>query len=742
MALTLVFNGHPVAGGSLTLVTLGRIWCLRQRRFWWLTLGVCCTAGLWFGWHQGQLQGLRLSPTRAMAWTTTLRVQPDDLHFRGNRYRVIGQQPDGERLVVSGIARTAADYQRLRQLAGPTLWTARGDKQGLLPAPNLNQFDGAAYWGHRGIANTLRLTAPPQIRPASSSGWQRWSDWWHRQRVRLIRACEHLPGALRVYALGLFPGIRAPEAATELMGMQRLGIIHLFAISGLHVTLWLTVGEWMAVHLRLPREWWEWGLVFFLPGYAILAGGGSGVTRACWMRGVQLMGQRLGRLPDALTGWTVALMVGLLTNPGLLVELGGQLSYGLSLGLILLRRETPRWRQVGLLLLGLPVLLYGIFQWHVLTLAANWLVVPLFSVVLLPVTVVGTVLGLWLPEVAAGCARLLGAFDAVLTWAAQLPGNVVFGRPPWWLALAWVGLTWWVFSRPVSRRRTWLVVLGVSYGLAFGIIHHPPTGEVSFFDVGQGDSILIREAGNRRVSLIDVGGRLTVPQPPWAPRTPVSYGAQATVVAYLQSRGIRHLDAVYLTHHDADHIGDLPAILANFEVATIYVPAGMETEAAWQRHLPLAVRQRVRPLQVGDAAALRVWHPLTPGVADNGGSLALQGQFGGRRFLFMGDLDQAGERQMMALAPTLRTDVLKVGHHGSDTATAPEFVAQLRPALAIISSGRHNRYGHPSPITQATLAQQQIPVLNTQERGMIQYTYWGQRGWWTTALNLKEEPPE
>lgn len=96
--------------------------------------------------------------------------------------------------------------------------------------------------------------------------------------------------------------------------------------------------------------------------------------------------------------------MGLLINPGLVFELGSQLSYGLSLGLIFLTQETHWWRQIGLTLLGLPSLLNGVYQWHGLTLLANWLIVPLFPVVILPITIVGTLSLLWLPGLSYACA--------------------------------------------------------------------------------------------------------------------------------------------------------------------------------------------------------------------------------------------------------------------------------------------------------------------------------------------------
>ncbi|MFC6261129.1 DNA internalization-related competence protein ComEC/Rec2 [Levilactobacillus fujinensis] len=725
----------------LLLVVISRIIRLDNRVTW----GLLFMSLVIFGshlWLQEQRLSQRQLPLLAPAQTTELavRVQPDAITIRGSLYYLVATKiSNEERVILRGRLTSAAQLQDLQHVQRAEVWQITGQQQRLLPATNFNQFDSANYWRHRQVVTEIMVTTLTSRKPALRHWWQGFGDWWHARRAQLIRYCERLPGALKVYALGLLPGAKAAESMVELQGMQRLGLLHLFAISGLHVALLLTAAEWLLVHLRLQREHWEWVLLFSLPGYWILAGASSGVLRACLMRGLQLAGKRCPFYLSTLDTWAVALVAGLWLNPGLLFELGGQLSYGLSLALILLQSETWWWRQVGLTFLGLPSLLTGIFQWHSLTLLANWIVVPLFPVVILPATLIGTLSYAWLPALSRGCAQVLGVFDTGLQWVAQLPGNVLFGRPLWWVTWIWVAGTWWLFSRPVGKRRRWLSLLAVSYAVMYGVIHYPLTGEVAYFDVGQGDSILIREPFNRHVTLIDTGGRLALPQPEWAATPPVTYNAERTSINYLKSRGIDHVDDLYLTHHDADHIGDLPAFLKDLQVKRVLVPAGMEQEPGWARLLAnSATPVSVQPIQVGSLVGLHVLHPFEAGPADNAGSLALQGTFGRLNFMFMGDLDQAGERKILTTAPQLRTDVLKLGHHGSKTATAPAFVAQLQPRLAIISAGRQNRYGHPNPETLATLHRATVAAMSTQTRGMIRYVYTDNRqGTWQTKLISK-----
>ncbi|WP_341778453.1 DNA internalization-related competence protein ComEC/Rec2 [Levilactobacillus sp. HBUAS70063] len=735
-AFSVVLGGHPVAGAGLLALALARVITLRHRLTLWLTLVTLVGIGGYLVWQQYAVSRRQISPFQTSDVALTVRFQPDALSFRGAGYTLIARnQANGENVLLRGWASSAAELRRLKEIQYPQSWQISGQQSGILPATNFSQFDAAKYWAHRGVTKTVKVVSVTRRARAARSLLTYYGDWWHHWRARLIRYCDHLPGALRVYALGLLPGSRAVEAAQELQGMKTLGLLHLFSISGLHVALLLTAVEWVCVHLRLQKEHWEWGLLLGLPGYLILAGGGSGVLRACLMRGIQLGGHKLRLKVTGLDAWAGALLVGLIVNPGLLFELGSQLSYGLSLGLVVLARESPGWRQIGLTLLGLPSLLSGIFQWHVLTVVANVVLVPLFPLVMLPATLLGVVSFAWVPVVSEWCAQLLGLLDSGLARMADLPGNVSFGKPWWWVCWLWLAGSWWLFSRPPRRRKRWLVGLLASYGVVYGLIHLPLQGEVTYFDVGQGDSILLRSPFNRRIAMIDTGGRLAFPQPKWVPKTPETYGATFTNLNYLRSLGIDHIDDLYLTHHDADHIGDLPAFLAALRVKRLLVPAGMEREPGWQRLLrTIRSATVIQPIKIGSAVPLTVRHPYEAAPAENANSLALQGDFGGLNFLFMGDLDQAGEQKILADHPQLRTDVLKLGHHGSKTASAPAFIRQLQPRWAVISAGRHNRYGHPNEETLATLQAAQVPAVSTQTSGMIRYVYTGTHGSWQTKL--------
>lgn len=142
---------------------------------------------------------------------------------------------------------------------------------------------------------------------------------------------------------------------------------------------------------------------------------------------------------------------------------------------------------------------------------------------------------------------------------------------------------------------------------------------------------------------------------------------------------------------------------------------------------PFIAKTRLHPVLAGDTLhfrrqTLQVLAP-TPGLGTNHDSLVIYAVIAQQRWLFTGDLDRAGELQLLQRYPQLQVDYLKVGHHGSRTSSAPIFIKKIKPRLALILAGRYNRYGHPHTTTLMLLKRNKIPYLNTAQVGMITYHY-------------------
>lgn len=683
-------------------------------------------------------QGYRQRMTQMMVKgrtpvTQTLLVLPDEVKVSGDLITLLAKdQRTGQRETVTMINRDREQRRAIKHLAGPQYWQVTGDLQPVMPATNENEFDLRRYFRQRGIANQLRVSQLVAMQPVLRPSLRMRCHLW---RYRLGQYFRGMPQPLAGYCQQLLIGQSDPQNADLMENVKRLGVIHLFCISGMHVVLLISLLRWAGIYLWFDRELVDGLLICLLPLYLVIAGGAVSLVRAVIVAEAGLL-QRFLKM-DGLDCWALSLLGGLLYEPELLLSLGGQLTYLLSFMLhVLDRRQSGLQKSVFLGLISLPAILAYVFEFHWLSLLISYPLIPFFSLVLFPLVIVAATTYWLLPVLGMLVNQLLVLFQRLIALAASVPGEVHFGKPPLLFALALFGLTLWCLTDWTRPRRWGILVL--AYLACLLVIHFPLQGEVAFVDIGQGDCIIIREPLNRRVMMIDTGGKLNFGHFKAQPRRNV---ATRTSINYLKSRGISKIDTIYLTHRDTDHIGYLPTVIANMHVARVVVPAGMERQPVLQNKLTAGQRPVLIPVtdqHPNVDPELKILHPFQPGEAQNQDSLVLTGQFGGQRFVFTGDLDRAGERAVIARYPELRAAVLKLGHHGSRTASDDQFLRQLQPHLAIISAGRFNRYHHPNDEVVATLKELRINYLSTQQYGMIRYVFQGNNGHWTTTLRGDE----
>ncbi len=257
--------------------------------------------------------------------------------------------------------------------------------------------------------------------------------------------------------------------------------------------------------------------------------------------------------------------------------------------------------------------------------------------------------------------------------------------------------------------------------------HEVPTpfvtqGQLQVFalDVGQGDALLIISPEGKSV-LIDAG-------------TP---GAGDDVVAALQKKNIKSLDLAVTTHPHADHIGGMRRVLENFEVKNFLDSGQIFASKEYERLLRSIKEKQIKfinakkgmKFDLGAGASLEVLNPQgdgewitkvrSGGSVENANSVVTRLSYGNFSMLFTGDAESETEEIMMESSATLRSQVLKVGHHGSRYATSDKFLDAVAPEVAIISSGAGNRYGHPTQTTLDRLQKAGVKIYRTDLNGEI-----------------------
>ena len=235
--------------------------------------------------------------------------------------------------------------------------------------------------------------------------------------------------------------------------------------------------------------------------------------------------------------------------------------------------------------------------------------------------------------------------------------------------------------------------------------------QIHFINTGNSDAILIENEG--RFAMIDTGNT----------------DDDATVKSYLQNQGVETIDYLILTHFHADHIGSADTVIADFDVKTTLVPNGDATTQVYQDYIHALSNKGLQPsvplegatFELG-SATLTLYNTAGGNSNENNNSLIVLYENGDDRAVFMGDAEAEVESKLSIGD----VDLLKVGHHGSNTSSSASFIHQIQPEYAVILVGQPNQYGHPNQETLDLFKSKDIPVYRTDEQGDIVFTSTGQ----------------
>ncbi|MHC3377085.1 DNA internalization-related competence protein ComEC/Rec2 [Ligilactobacillus equi] len=720
-AVTAIITCFFVAKPHLLIGVIALLWGLRvlatRDKKIILLVTVTAVVFLGVGWQEKRTAQSQ-TPREVQKCQGTIRVYADGVKVNGDLATFTGVWLEKKQKVQLYLYLKQKSQQlALKKLAKGGRYAFTGQVQAFSPPTNENQFDYQFFMRSKQTYLSLRADKLRRVGDLKERGLTLATIHAWRQKSAL--ALQKLPQPLSSFAQLLLIGSSEVEFQTTLNQIKKLGLLYLFCLSGMHVFYVVGFLRTLAKFFRLKPGLENLLLVVMLPFYALLAGASTSLLRAVGMVWFRSLSQLGSRKLSRLEAWSLVGLLTCLWRPLSVFNLGAQMSYLLTLLLIVVPDKVA-WRQNLMLnLFSIPLLLYSSYQYSLWTILLSWLFGPLFTYGILPTVLLGT----FLQPIRSFSNRLLWALCQLFARLDQHAGLVTYGKP----ALISVCLVLFMLLllkvHPHKHYYRWCILLVVS--LNFMWLHYPWHGEIVYFDIGQGDCTLIRTARNRQVILVDTGGKVSFQKETWQTRQSKTNG-QTVVANYLLSKGINHIDDLILTHQDTDHVGNFPSISQEIKVKQVWIPAGMEQSSSFQRRL---VASRIQPTQVkgitttqhhsGWPANLSLLHPFQPGKGSNEDSIAFIYRYYGINCWFSGDLDRNGEKQILQQHPTLRAQILKTGHHGSKTATDPSLVAALQPKLAVISAGRNNRYGHPNQETLATLKNYGVPYLNTAHSGMI-----------------------
>ncbi|MBA3033522.1 MAG: DNA internalization-related competence protein ComEC/Rec2 [Gammaproteobacteria bacterium] len=638
------------------------------------------------------------------------------------------------------------------------------------PHGNVNPhgFDYEGWLFERGIRATgyVRKSAENARLDTQVGGWFSTIERLREAtRARIARALpdHEYAGVLMALAVGdqnaISPALWRHFAAT--------GITHLMSISGLHVTMIGALVAWLVATLwrrsaRLPLVWptQKAAALAGLSGalmYALLAGFGVPAQRTLYMLGVVAVAMLSGRSIAAPRVLGAALLLVLLIDPWAVLAAGFWLSFGAVALLFYMasgRLARPHWlvewgqAQWAITLGMIPALLALFQQFSLVSPFANALAIPVVSLLVTPLALLGSVPGLGL--VLQPAHALLALLMDFLYWLAALGGSVwqQHAPPVWAIPLALLGAAWFLLPRGFPAR--WLGL--VAFLPLFFIFPQRPTPgalTLTVLDVGQGQALHVQTATHDLI--FDTGPGFTAD----------ADSGNRILVPYLRATGVQQLDMLMVSHSDMDHAGGAASLMAAVPIGG-FVSSLPELHPLWQKSALDGWRNERRCLD-GDAwewdgVRFRVLHPTSADYAGkrttNAMSCVLRIDSAHGSVLVPGDLEGTAEAELLARhGDDLRADVLVAPHHGGKRTSSADFVAAVSPRAVVFPVGYRNRFGHPWPVVVERYESTGAHIHRTDRNGAVRVVldatgqhYVHQREararyWHNTPVDLIESAP-
>ena len=600
-----------------------------------------------------------------------------------------------------------------------------GQLQPLESARNPGGFNERAYWAIRGVQ--FRIVKVKSVQDLGVQGIAgKFGRFIGNARESVKqRLSDVLDPAVLPLGEALLVGDRSGWDEPTRDTLARSGLMHLFAISGLHVGLLWAILLSLLVLLRLPRAVRTPVLLILLWFYAVFTGGNPPVLRATVIFTIFEIGQVLQRQHRA--GYTLALAwIGLLAwRPFSIGDAGFQLTFAGAAGsiwaggqfkdLIQVHRSGTVHRAAHWTFRALRGALYALLVSCGAVLATTPIVIahfgrlpwmgPILTVISVPlltgILICGwaTVLLRWVPLIGTLFGDALWAFLHILRLIAgqssltlPLSDFLPLSSAVFTAIVLLVLLFWAPRLKTLGLRGMLIAVLVVVTGAVWADAWMPDGKiKVGVLDVGQGDAVLVRRGD--RAFLVDTGS-----------------GKMETVLQQLRLTGVRSLDLLVITHGDKDHAGGAAEIVREFPVkmglvgpGTIRDKAGKEAvQAMVKRGVPVFVGRARGIVDLGRLGKLTILWPTDEFMRrahsdDNDLSQVLVWNAGNSSALFPGDAGKRVERLLVESGQLPDVDLLLAGHHGSRYSTTSAWLEALHPETIAISAGRNNPYGHPAP---------------------------------------------
>ncbi len=513
-------------------------------------------------------------------------------------------------------------------------------------------------------------------------------DWLYKIKNYIIFKIEKKPKAVEYYYAFIL-GEKNYINKDIYNAYQKIGITHLFAISGMHINLFVGLLEKILKKLNINKTVQEVLLVLFLLFYMFLTNYVASCLRAVCFYIFSILNKNL-RLD--LSRKKVLLYTGIFLaflNPNIVKDIGFLYSFTATLGLIMIANRLYYKKSIKKLLytsfyatlFTLPITIFSFYEFNPLSIINNLVFVPLISYIVYPLCMIS----LFIPFLNTLFSYTIQIMQNLALFMNIFTVSIVMGK----IKFTFIFIYYFILLMAVIKRNfKYYLYLGILLIIVKLLPFLDSSLYIYFLDVGQGDSILIKDKFAQNTILIDTGGQFSYND----------YHLASNTISFLKSMGTSTIDYLIITHGDFDHMGEAIYLVENFNVKNVVFNNDDFNDLELNlikvlNENNIKYYQNVNYINLYNNKLYFLNNTIYDNENDNSNVIYFNSnQF---KLLFMADVGIKVEEQLIYQYNLKNIDILKVGHHGSKTSTSSNFIKEIEPKYSIISVGKNNRYNHP-----------------------------------------------
>ena len=672
-------------------------------------LFVCGLFGSWFifqKWQQEEtIRNLVDTVDTVRILPDTIKVNGDSLSFRG--------KADGRLFQAYYKLQSEAEKEKFQQLSELHELVVKGKLTSPQGANNFAGFDYRNYLKTQGIYQTLTISEIVELKQTSS--WDIGENLSSLRRKAVVWIKRNFPDPMRNYMTGLLLGHLDNTDFEEMNELySSLGIIHLFALSGMQVGFFMDAFKKLLLRLGLTQEKFKWLAYPLSLVYAGLTGFSASVIRSLLQKLLAQHGFK------SLDNFALTILILFLIMPNFFLTAGGVLSCAYAFILTMTGEEIEGIRglvrESCIISLGiLPILSFYFSEFQPWSILLTFVFSFLFDMVLLPLLSILFCLSFIYPITQFNF--LFEWFENIIRYISQLSTRpLVFGQPSLWiLILLLITLVLIYDYRKNLKKISMLVIVAISL---FLVTKHPLENEITVLDMEQGRSIFLRDMTGKTI-LLDVGEKSErEKKEAWQERIPSS-NAERSLIPYLKSRGVAKIDQLVLTTSDTKQLDHVLEISKAFELEEILVS---EETLSKREFMDKLKKSKVKVAAIKTGQQLFIFgsglEVITSQNSDKKDSMVLYGKLLNQTFLVTGNIE---EKFLRSHYPKLQADVVITHQQASNKKTDVEILKTLQPKATIISVDKKKKFKEKNEESNQELGNS---IYKTDQKGAIRFKGW------------------